>query len=356
MHTIVLTANDVVDNGLNNTLVYNFPSPKATEGTEVCLLNLYMYYSWPNINATTLANNTYQFTMPPLTVDGAGNALATSVPSTTYTVTLPEGLYEISDINKYMQHICIQNNLYLIDTDTGNYVYFLNMEINPSLYKIQFASFALPPKMPATGYAQPAAGFAGVIGGAFPGVDGMSPGFKFDDMFTRIVGFKEQTSLPDDANNYYTDAGVFPVGVKDSVSAIAPQVQPNSVIHLNCSLVTNTYANPQTFLYPLTAGNASFGGLIAIEPPSYNWSKVQPGTQNSVTLTLTDVNSQPLKILDPNITIALLFKDVEEKLHNSAPESVENKPSSSNMLKAMLHPSNNASSSRNVAGMGLYRR
>ena len=48
----------------------------------------------------------------------------------TYYVTLPDGLYGINDINAYMQSIFIQNGHYSIDTATGNYVYYITMEVN----------------------------------------------------------------------------------------------------------------------------------------------------------------------------------------------------------------------------------
>ena len=35
----------------------------------------------------------------------------------TETVTLSEGLYEIADLNKRLQHSFIENNLYLIDSN-----------------------------------------------------------------------------------------------------------------------------------------------------------------------------------------------------------------------------------------------
>ncbi len=108
VHTIVLNSTNIVGSN-NNKFVYNLSGTKSTEGCEICLQGLYMYYSWANINAATNNNNTYQITFPPLTLDGTGTALDNPVPSVTYTVVMPDGIYDIDSINYYLQNFCIDN-------------------------------------------------------------------------------------------------------------------------------------------------------------------------------------------------------------------------------------------------------
>ncbi len=130
MHTVTFTRDNFVGPD-NNRLVYDVPGSASMEGTEVALSTLYMYYSWQNVNNTTLSNNTFQFTLPTLTQDSTGAAVGPF--NLTYTVVLPNGLYEIADINAFLQDFCIQNNLFLINATTGEYVYFIQLQTNITL-------------------------------------------------------------------------------------------------------------------------------------------------------------------------------------------------------------------------------
>jgi hypothetical protein len=152
MHTITLTRANI-GNTENNLLVYDIPGSKNLEGSEIALSTLYMYYAWENINAAPLANNFFYISWPSVT-DGGGN----TEPDTLIQITIPDGIYEVSDLNSFMQQFFITNNLYLINSTTGEYVYFMQMQVNPTRYGLQFNSFSLPTSLPA-GYTAPAAGF-----------------------------------------------------------------------------------------------------------------------------------------------------------------------------------------------------
>jgi hypothetical protein len=112
--------------------------------------------------------------------------------------------------------------------------------------------------------------------------------------------------------------GVFPDGNAVWLSNTAPQVQPNSVIYLNCNLISNVYSNPQTVLYPIAAKTA-IGELLIIEPPEYAFNKIMPGTISQIVLSFTDRNGAPIKILDPDVVITLVVKDQIGEHANLAP-------------------------------------
>ena len=116
---IILTGANAY-NSNNNDFVFKFSRTQNLQNFECCLQSLSIYYSWFNISSTAYNNNTFSY-------QWYDNTTAAYV---TYYVTLPDGLYGINDINAYMQSIFIQNGHYSIDTATGNYVYYITMEVN----------------------------------------------------------------------------------------------------------------------------------------------------------------------------------------------------------------------------------
>src|SRR5271156_4771982 len=88
MNSITLS-NAFNSSGANNKLILNLSSKFKLQDH---LDNLTIYYSWFNIKLS-LNNNEFQYT------DG----------KIVYNVTMPDGSYEISDINNYL-HLQIQKN------------------------------------------------------------------------------------------------------------------------------------------------------------------------------------------------------------------------------------------------------
>ena len=86
--TLVLNENNIVPDGFNNKLVYSFPNSVSFPNHEIAIQSINMYYSWQNINSTTLQNNSYWFSWP-----------ASS--SVSIQIVMPDGVYEISDMNSY---------------------------------------------------------------------------------------------------------------------------------------------------------------------------------------------------------------------------------------------------------------
>ena len=341
MHTITLTRDNIV-NSDNNRMVYDIPGSKSLEGAEVALSTLYMYYSWQNVNNTSLANNTFSFTLPQLDVDAAGAPIAPVTP--TFNVVIPPGLYEVADINAYLQQFCIDNNFYLVNTATGEFVYFLQLQINVTLYKCQLNLFALPDGGLPAGYTAPPSGFI-QAGGAFPSVAAQVVGVDFTaGNFGKIIGTPllatGATYATNPANSFpvaTAASGAFPTGNVVMLSTVTPNVQPNSVIFVNCNLIQNVFSNPQTQLYPIPA-KTNLGALLQIEPPEYAWNRCIPGQVGQIIITLTDKNGAPLVILDPDIVITLVIRDQESHLANVVGESMLGMPSSAESLKNQRHP------------------
>ena len=97
MRTLVLNQSNLLQNGSNNTLVYKFPNSVTFSNSEIAIAQITMYYSWFNITSQ-LRNQSITFNW--INAAGTNNY-------TTYTITIPDGLYEIKDINNFLQFVFI---------------------------------------------------------------------------------------------------------------------------------------------------------------------------------------------------------------------------------------------------------
>lgn len=282
VNSIVFNSSNIINtDGYANSLVYKFPNSVAFPNHEIAVQSVSMFYSWGNINAQVYSNNIFSYTW---TIGGA---------TTTFQVNIPNGLYEIRDINSYLQFIMIQNGHYLVNT-LGQNVYYAEMIVNPNRYAVQVNTFPVPTSLP-VGWTAPA-GFAG-----FPTTT-RNPVLTFPANFNKIVGYTA---------GFATDANIG-VGTNLSyLSSVAPQVQPNPSIYLAISNIANKYAVPSSVIYSISPAVA-FGEQIIDTPPQFGWNKLLAGTYNELRIQLLGQDLQPLPILDPNMTILLCLRDIKD--------------------------------------------
>lgn len=317
MRTIVLTRDNIVDNGKNNTMVYDFPNSVDLTGAEVAVSSITMYYSWENINASPLANNTFRYSLD----DG----------STWYDIVIPDGLYEIADINAYLQFKFIANNHYLVN-DAGQYVYYAEIVVNPTQYKIQVNTYPVPTSLP-TGWTNPATW-------TLPTTT-YNPKLKFPANFSDIIGF---------ATDFTTD---FNSGANTNLSYLStktPQVQPNASLLVGMTGISNKYANPSSIIYSV-APNVALGELIIEKPPFYNFNKLIAGTYNRMTIQFFGSDLQPITIKDPNITIILVIRDMDDLVGDIGLEHSQSQGLNAQML--VRNPASNQIGGKGImAGRG----
>ena len=106
---IIFTSQNIVAGTNNLVLVYKLPNSLLFSSHEISVSSISMFYSRQNINNTTLMNNTLSYTW-----ESSTNVV------TTYTITIPSGLYEIAQINAYCQYVMIQNGHYLVNSSGQN--------------------------------------------------------------------------------------------------------------------------------------------------------------------------------------------------------------------------------------------
>ena len=288
--SIVLTgANVLSSDRSNSTLVYNFPSSVSFSNHEIAVSSVSMYYAWDNVGGTTtqLNNNQLSYTWVALGV------------TTTYQVVIPAGLYEITDINNYLQFAFIQNGHYLINT-AGQNVYYAEFLVNVNKYSVDINTFVVPTALP-TGWATPTANAAT---GAAAWVD--FPTQTFNPLIT-LPSTSNFHDLVGYAGGFVTSQNTG-VGTNLSYSSsVAPQVQPNPTLFLSCSLVNNPYANPSTNIFAITP-TVAIGGQILIQPPEFTFNAIQ-GTTSSLTFQLRGSNGAVITIRDTNLAIILCIKE-----------------------------------------------
>lgn len=260
---------------------YRFPANINFSKIEVALSDISIYYSWRSITSA-YNNNKFSFTFP-----------ASGATINTYDITLPDGTYNSNDLNNYLQWFCIQNNLYLINSTTGDYRYYLTIQENPSQYAIEVISYPVPTSLPA-GYTAPA-GWAG-----FPTAATRPQLIINNEAFGQIIGFNLGT-FPT------TAVGASPYS---KVSDFVPQLSPIQSVIILLDAVSNPFASNSGVIGTINSKGTNYGSLISYSAPEYNWISCQ-GVRQEITINFVDQLFRPLKIIDKNLTIRLLLRYVD---------------------------------------------
>jgi hypothetical protein len=295
MRTLILNYNNLVQDGQNNKWVYKFPNSVQFRENFIAFAQASIYYSWFNITSN-LINNTFSYNW----INGAGVA-------TTYTIKVPDGLYEISTLNQLLQFNMIQNGHYLVN-GSGENVYYAEFIVNPSRYAVQVNTYLFPTALPV--------GFTNPAGVPFP-PQSFNPIITFPPNINQIFGYVANFATNQNLNNAYVPpvsdyVSKLANGTISYISTQAPNVQPNSSLLFSLSNIDNAYAQPTSIIYTLVP-TVAVGQLINERPANYIWNKLIPGTYNEIRLTLLGTDLQPIKINDPSMTIVLVIKDATEK-------------------------------------------
>lgn len=286
MNTIVLNSTNIVPSSNNSTLLYQFPNSVKFDNHQIAVQSVNMYYSWQNINNTTLKNNTFTYTW---VVAGT---------TTTYTVTIPSGLYEITDINNYLQYVFIQNGHYLINSLSKN-VYYAEFLVNPNTYAVNIVTYPVPTSLP-SGWSTPVSNpqTGALAWGGFP-TTFFNPRITIPASLNLILGYVAgfATSQNTGLNTILTYS-----------SSIAPQVQPNSSVLMTISNISNIYSSPSSVVHNITP-DVPFGALIKSIPNEYVFCDLLRGTINSLYIRFIGTDGNALSILDGNMTVILVIRE-----------------------------------------------
>ena len=271
MRTIAINQSHCLDTTQNNTYVYPFPqSITFKDNAKIAVSSVALFYSTYNIS-TLLGNNKYTYTW----TEGAT--------STTHTITIPDGIFNISQINAHLQYTLIANSHYLRDQNGSN-VYYIQIVLNPSKYSVDLTTYEVPNALP-TGFSNPAS--LNLPNSAF------TPVVNLTTSISDILGFTSgfQTST---ATTYS--------------SSKSPQVNPNSNILVAIDAIENPYANPSSIAYSFPI-NVGAGEQLHSQPSELNFGNIRSGVYSQLRVTFLDTTLKPIQIRDPQVSIILVIKD-----------------------------------------------
>lgn len=271
-----------------NTYKVSLSSTVDLSDFECSLGAMNLYYSWYSINSYPLNND--QFT---LTIPRSGG-------SDTLNITIPPGAYNISDLNSYLQYRLIQGGYYLINTASGQNLYYASFQISQTAYQVQLITSPLPTSLPA-GYSSG--------GMTFPAAANQHYQLTVlsTNNFGKIIGFAPGTfpTLPTN------------IGVQTNVSTIAPDVNPVSSVQMRLSCLYNPFSSNSQLLHVFSNKGQAFGSLIDASP---NYESYVPcsGYHQELVVSFFDQNGYILNILDRNLIIKLNFRKALKEQQSKA--------------------------------------
>ena len=296
MKTLILNSTNVVPGSSNAQYVYNFPTGGFVfQDDVIAVQEISQYFSAFNIT-TAYNNRTYSY----IWVDG-----------TTYTVTMPQAFFQVSEINAYLQSVMVSNTHYLKDS-SGNNVYLMELVVNQSLYAVQLNCFVVSTAL-ATTYSwtlpagatwvlptNPILPYLVVPANNFGLLIGFTPGQYPSGAITGVPPAQIQTPAYGSAQSI--------------LSTIPPQITPYSSFLVYCSLVNNKAVIPSQLIFSYTPTGATFGALQSYKPNAeLAWNKIENGVFNQFTIEFRDQLGRPVAFQDPNTLITLITKNKYEE-------------------------------------------
>ena len=253
MNTIVLTNSNAGTN-YKYKLSLKLTSPMRLEDCLVCVSDISLYYSWPNIKSS-YRNNTCRYKR---TIDNKE-----------FDVKIPDGSYEVKDINNYLHHLMkLEGDK---PDDQGKYpIELYANQIYQRVTIIVKDKYIL--ELP---------------------IDGLG----------KVLGFTKVAQ--DGVKNVYIGPNMEKNG--DEI----PQIERVESVSVHCNLVDNRYQLDNSLIFSFTP-DQKFATLLNIKPNFPQWRNTRNHTNiNEIEVWFTDQDNNPLDIEDPKIRVELQIKDVK---------------------------------------------
>ena len=257
--TIILNSSNR-DLTSNNRFVYNFPSNvKFNEGDTIGIESINMYNSIFNVEASR-GNNTFSI------IWNADSAVQ-------YDFVIPDGYYSISDLNFYIQYKLVENDLYCVNA-SGNYVHFVELVIDSTVYGSELRTYILPDATEAgtLSYTK----LAGASWSFHASADATPQVIIPTNAFGELFGFVAATypATPLTASQYIK-------------STVTPQISPVNSLILTCNLINSELSNPVNVFYSMPL-NSAYGSLMSTINGTRMDNSIYEGTYRSIVIEVLD--------------------------------------------------------------------
>lgn len=289
-HAFTLNKNDYVGNGLYRR---KFKTPITFDtNAKISIESFQMYNSFYNITSE-FGNNKIIYKW----IDG-----------TSYTFTIPDGFYDVSALNYFVQQQCLANDLYILSADKTNTLFFHEFISDTTLYKHKINTTYFPNQtlFNSLGYHFPTDSTASWItwlqtstrwsvnrniqidiGGLYS-YFGMT---SSDTLFPRTSDYST-------AKNYYYE------------STTTPELLKINSLSLMCNLIDSKYNIESQFLSSVRI-NAIFGDMISLTNQGQNKYTIKQGNATELSIRILDESYQQFTIVDTNMTITLIIETLE---------------------------------------------
>jgi len=318
MRTLCLNSKNIIAGTGNSQLQYNFPAGAITieEGDQLALASVSMYNSVFNITSA-LSNNTFAYTW----VDGSEKV-----------VTITDGFYDVDGLNDYLHQKMLNNGHYLIENSTGNFVWFITIQINVTIYAIQIQAYPMissnyPIGTAAGTYKYPVTPTP--ANWVVPVANAITPYIEIpaSDIRTTLgfnagfyPGAQSQVGAPPSPTLVNTISGTAPNKTQVSIyttiqtltSQNTPQITSLTSYLMTCTLINNNYSIPNTLLSAFPP-SAAFASQFVFSPNQLSFIDCQPGSYGSFNVTFYDQNLRSIEMQDNQIVVLLIIRSRNDK-------------------------------------------
>ena len=324
-----MTANNGVT---NNTILYvnSIASGAIRPGMQFELNG--QYITIESIGSVSLAGvGTYNISTPsasipsmyPTTIS-ASSSFSTSID---LNIIIPDGFYDATSLNYFLQNTCIANNLYLTDsTGSGINTYFLEVLQNSTYYGFQINIYPLPQRMPQT-LTYPSGASWTLLNNS----NVYTPQLILPPALQKYFGFSSNivakssgkisidssngymyiptstTSLQTSSLNSYLNNMQSVVSTYTFVSDICPNINWVNSLVMDCNLICSKYNSERSNTFFSIPLSASFGNLITIGPFPPCLCNIYGGNYQSIELSFFDTFGAPINVRDSDATITLVL-------------------------------------------------
>jgi hypothetical protein len=295
----------------SNVYRFNLPSVLKLDGnSEIALTSCSLYNSTFNIKASW-KNNKFVILTNSLNLSAIpagynkGNSYTDPITASTIAqkfveIVIPDGYYDISSLDEYLQNQCQTIGFYLQSTNGLSNLYFIEFLTNPQRYSTQINLFFIPLSLP-TGFIMPSNSCFTLSSGSAKTAYFYFPTASTNSVYgglSDIFGFNSGTCLPT-FNNNTTET--------ENLSVKCPKVSPITTYIIACNLIYNPLTIPNNLMTQINLGGSLFGGIIKYTDYP-NFISCRTTSTQYIQIELYDENLNPLEINDVQMSLILTWK------------------------------------------------